>query len=159
MEHDNMDPIRFDDFEALRGQITDEYGDWGGEVTVTQKMINDFAELTGDHQWIHIDVERANAESPFGGPIAHGFLTLSLLPVLMPPTVPLAGITNAVNFGAKGLRFLSPVPAEATVHAKARLTDVEEHRAGTLLTSDVSVHVIDVDKPAIVYQMQTLYQG
>jgi acyl dehydratase len=154
-----MDAIRFDDFAALRDQITDEYGDWGAEIEVTQDKINAFAELTGDHQWIHIDVERAEAESPFGGPIAHGFLTLSLLPALMPPMVPLEGITNAVNFGAKGLRFLSPVPAGATVHAKARLIDVEEHRAGTLLTTDVSVHVLDVEKPAIVYQMQTLYQG
>ncbi len=154
-----MDPIRFDDFDALRGAISEEYGDWGQSITITQEMINDFAELTGDHQWIHVDVERAKAESPFGGPIAHGFLTLSLLPALTPPMVPLEGITNAVNFGAEGLRFLSPVPAGSTVHAKARLTNVTEHRAGTLLTTDVAVHVIDVEKPALVYQMQTLYQG
>ena len=76
-----MTELRFDDIDGINAAAGGEYGDWGREVEITQDMINQFAELTGDHQWIHVDIERANA-GPFGGPIAHGFLTLSLLPVL-----------------------------------------------------------------------------
>ena len=72
-----MQEIRFDDIEGLKKQIKDDYSPWGPEQQVTQEMINGFAELTGDHQWIHVDVERCKRESPFGGPIAHGFLTLA----------------------------------------------------------------------------------
>ena len=77
-----MEDIRFDDIAALKSKISDTFGDWSDPIEVTQDMINRFAELTGDHQWIHVDVERAKRESPFGGTIAHGFLTLSLLPAM-----------------------------------------------------------------------------
>src|SRR5262249_33578589 len=69
-----VEDIRFDDIEALKGKITDTFGEWSEPAEVTQDMINRFADLTGDHQWIHVDVERAKRESPFGGTIAHGFL-------------------------------------------------------------------------------------
>src|SRR5579863_9120256 len=74
--------IRFDDAEALRAKVSSEFGPWSKPIEVTQEKINRFADVTGDHQWIHIDIERAKRESPFGGPVAHGFLTLSLLPAL-----------------------------------------------------------------------------
>ena len=77
--------LQVDDIDGINAAASDEFGDWGPEVDVTQEMINQFADLTGDHQWIHVDVERANA-GPFGGPIAHGFLTLSLLPAIAPPS-------------------------------------------------------------------------
>ena len=77
------DPIPFDDIDAVNALASEEFGEWGDSIEVTQEMIQGFADLTGDHQWIHVDVERAKAESPFGGPIAHGFLTLSLLPQLI----------------------------------------------------------------------------
>jgi acyl dehydratase len=75
-----METIRFDDIGKLRSKITQEFGPWSKPIEVTQEKINQFADVTGDHQWIHIDIERANRESPFRGPVAHGFLTLSLLP-------------------------------------------------------------------------------
>ena len=75
--------IAFDDIDAINGHASEEYGDWGAEIEVTQEMINAFAELTGDRQWIHVDVERCIRESPFGGPIAHGYLTMSLMPMLI----------------------------------------------------------------------------
>ncbi len=153
------DEIRFDDIEAIVATITDEWSDWGRDWTITQEMIDAFADLTDDHQWIHVDVERAQRESPFGGPIAHGFLTLSLLPSLQPKMVKLAGVKNAVNFGSEGSRFLSPVPAGATIHARARLVRAEQHRAGTLLTTEMAIHVVGNDKPALTYKMQILYQG
>src|SRR5881628_2602695 len=113
-----VEEIRFDDIEKLRSKITDAFGDWSEPVEVTQDMIDRFADLTGDHQWIHVDVERAKRESPFGGTVAHGFLTLSLLPAMHSrPTWQIAGFGNATNYGANKLRFVSPVPAGARIHA------------------------------------------
>ncbi|MCY7298044.1 MAG: MaoC family dehydratase, partial [Ilumatobacteraceae bacterium] len=86
------------------------YSDW---MEITQERVNQFAEATGDHQWIHIDVERANKESPFGGPIAHGYLTLSLAPVLLPQVVITTGFSMGVNYGCNKVRFMSPVPVGA----------------------------------------------
>src|SRR5436309_3616225 len=107
-----MQDIRFDDIEALRKQVSDEFGPWGPEIEVSQEMINKFAELTGDHQWIHIDVERAKRESPFRTTIAHGFLTLSLLPTMgAQGDFRIVGYGNATNYGADKLRFVAPVPA------------------------------------------------
>ena len=130
--------------------------DW---VTVDQAMIDAFAELTGDHQWIHVDVERAKKESPFGGPIAHGFLTLSLLPKLSTTAgLRIKGHTNAVNYGAESLRFLSPVPSGATLHARCRVVRAEAKSGGSLVTVEWDVRVVDAEKPAILYRMQTLYR-
>src|SRR5215467_4872921 len=121
-----MDSIRFDDIDTLRTKVSDTFGPFGPEVQVTQEMINRFAELTGDHQWIHVDVERCKRESPFGGPIAHGFLTLSLLPQLRGRAdFAIVGQGNAVNYGADKLRFLSPVPAGARIRSRSRMTAVE----------------------------------
>lgn len=153
-----MDKIRFDDIDALRAKISDEYGEWGREFKLTQEKINQFAELTGDHQWIHIDVERAKKESPFGAPIAHGFFTLSLLPYLGGSAdFVVTGHGNATNYGADGLRFLSPVPAGSAVHAKSRLIDVQKKPKGTLLTNETAVHVVGNDRPALIYKGLTLY--
>jgi acyl dehydratase len=155
-----MQPIRFDDFETLRTKITQEYGAWGPEVEVTQAMIDAFAELTGDHQWIHVDVERAKRESPFGTTVAHGFLTLSLLARLRPPDAfQLTGFANVLNYGSDGLRFLAPVPAGTKIHARRRLADVQSRPNGTLITSELAVHVVDSEKPSLVYKGIVLYQA
>ena len=112
-----MTEIAFDDLDGLRTTITEEWSDWGPEYEMTQEKVNQFAELTGDHQWIHVDVERATA-GPFGGPIAHGFFTLSLLPILnRTGSVRITGQTNVVNYGADGLRLLAPVPVGSPLHA------------------------------------------
>ncbi len=154
-----MTDLRFDDIEAINAAAGGDYGDWGREVEITQEMINQFAELTGDHQWIHVDIERANA-GPFGGPIAHGFLTLSLLPVLSGGTdLVISGHANAVNYGADGLRFLAPVPAGSTVHARSKLVSAEAKGSGTLVKTETAVHVVDVEKPSLIYQMLVLYMG
>jgi hypothetical protein len=149
--------LPFDDLDALNAAASDEFGGWGKEVEVSQDVIDRFAELTGDRQWIHVDVERAQRESPFGGPIAHGFLTLSLLPVLNPSDLKITGHGAATNYGAGGLRFLAPVPAGAKVHARSRLVGAASHPKGTLVTTEIAVHVVDADKPSLLYQMQILY--
>ncbi len=153
-----MENIRFDDIDKLRTKISDTFGGFGPEIQVTQEMINKFADLTGDHQWIHVDVERAQRESPFRQTIAHGFLTLSLLVALRASAdFQLVGYGNVTNYGADKLRFVSPVPAGARVHARSRLMAVEAKPKGTQLTQEINVHVVGNDKPALIYVMLTLY--
>ena len=153
------DAIRFDDIDAINALASDDYGDFGDPLEVTQEMINGFAELTGDRQWIHVDVERTKRESPFGGPIAHGFLTLSLLPRLNSGGgLRLTGQTNVVNYGAESLRFLSPVPAGSKVHARSRVVRAEAKSGGTLVTSEIDARVVGAEKPSILYRMQVLYR-
>ena len=154
-----MTAIAFDDIDAMNTAASEEFGEWGREVVVTQEMINTFADVTGDHQWIHIDVERCEKESPFGGPIAHGFLTLSLLPSVMTMPLKVTGIKNAVNYGSEGFRFLAPVPAGSTVHARSRLVSAEAHKAGTLVTTETAIHVKGAEKPSLLYSGKVLYQG
>jgi len=153
-----MEEIRFDDIEKLRSKISDTFGPFGSQVEVTQEMINKFADLTGDHQWIHVDVERAKRESPFRQAIAHGFLTLSLLPVLRAGSdYQIVGYGNATNYGADKLRFVSPVPAGSKIHARSRLVAVEVKPRGTQITQEINVHVVGNDKPALIYVMLVLY--
>lgn len=153
-----MEQVRFDDIEKLQSLVSEEFGDWGDEVEVTQDMINKFADLTGDHQWIHVDVERAAKESPFKRTIAHGFLTLSLVPTLRPRSnFQITGYGNATNYGSDRLRFVSPVPAGAKVHARNRLVAVEAKPKGTQVTSEIAVHVVGSDRPALTYNMLVLY--
>jgi acyl dehydratase len=149
--------VPFDDIEALNAMASDAFGAWGPEVEVTQELINGFADLTGDHQWIHVDVERAKAESPFGGPVAHGFLTLSLLPMLAVQPVKVKNHRSGTNYGADKLRFLSPVVAGSCIHARSRVCRADPHRRGTLITAEVEVSVVGSEKPAVIYRMQYLY--
>jgi len=156
-----VDTIRFDDIDALNAHASEEFGEFGDAIEVTQEMINGFADLTGDHQWIHVDVERCQRESPFGGPIAHGFLTLSLVPRLAGASKGLrvTGHTNAVNYGAESLRFLAPVPAGSKIHGRTRLVRAEAKSGGTLVTSELDARVVGAEKPAVLYRMQVLYRG
>ena len=149
--------FQFDDVEGINAAASDEFGPWGPELEVTQEMINTFAELTGDRQWIHVDVERAKKESPFGGPIAHGFLTLALVPKLNPATITFSGYGNATNYGSEGLRFLAPVPAGSKIHGRVRLVGAVARPNGTLITTELAVHVVGNDKPSLLYKMQILY--
>ena len=154
-----MDEIAFDDIDGLNASASDDWSDWGPEVEVTQEMVNGFADLTGDHQWIHVDVERATA-GPFGGPIAHGFLTLSLLPRLNKTgTVRITGQQNVVNYGADGLRFLAPVPVGSSLHARNRVREARQHKKGTLVATQVAIHVGGNEVPSVLYDALVLYQG
>lgn len=148
---------RFDDIEGLRGQISEAFGPFGEKRRITQEMVERFADLTGDQQWIHVDVERAKAESPFGGPIVHGFFVLSMLAGLAPGSqVDVEGAAMRVNYGADKLRFLKPVPCGAEIHIRTRLADVQKKESGTLLTSESEIHVVGADKPSVIYRSLTL---
>jgi uncharacterized protein len=153
-----METIQFDDLDQLRSKISNEFGPWSKPVAVTQEKINQFADVTGDHQWIHIDIERSKRESPFGGPVAHGFLTLSLLPAFeIDSGWRVVGYRNVVNYGANKLRFISPVPAGAQVHARQRVIAVEARPQGTQITQESQVQVVGQDKPALIYEGVFLY--
>jgi acyl dehydratase len=115
---------------ALKGQ---ELGT-SAWFEVTQDRVNTFADATDDHQWIHVDVERARAESPFGGPIGHGYLTLSLLIPMWSQVLTVTDSTMAVNYGLNRVRFPAPVPVGSKVRLTATLADVEEVAGGLQLT-------------------------
>ncbi len=123
--------------------------DW---VEVSQQRIDAFAEATGDHQWIHVDPVRA-AEGPFGTTIAHGYLTLSMLPMLMQGAIELRGVRMSVNYGLERVRFPAPVPAGSRIRARFRVAKVEEIGNGGLqIVTEATVEREGGDKPVCIAQ-------
>jgi acyl dehydratase len=123
-------------------------------VTIDQQRVNDFADVTGDHQWIHVDVERAKAESPYGAPIAHGFLTLSMIPALSKDNFRVQNAKLVINYGLNKVRFLAAVPVGSRIRVRSELADAVAKDEGTV---DLTVrHTIEIDgseKPAAVAEM------
>jgi acyl dehydratase len=138
-----------DGVEGVQGLVGQQLGssDW---VEITQEMVNRFADATGDHQWIHVDPERAAAESPFGGPIAHGYLTLSLLPMLLPQIIEITGFKLTVNYGTEKVRFPAPVPVGSRVRASAVCDSVTPIDGGVQMLVTVTVEIEGGSKPAMV---------
>jgi acyl dehydratase len=134
--------------DGLRGLVGEHvgYSDW---LEVTQEQVDRFAEATGDHQWIHVDPERAK-DGPFGGTIAHGFLTLSLIPRVLPQLLDVRGFTMGVNYGMDKVRFPSPVPVGSKLRAGAVVEDVQEVGGGVQTTLTITFEVDGADKPACV---------
>jgi acyl dehydratase len=130
------------------------FSEW---VEVTQDQVNLFAEATGDHQWIHVDVERATAESPFGGPIAHGYLTLSLTNLFLPQVVDVQDVSLGVNRGTGKVRFPSPVPVGARLRAGVELVAVDEVPGGVDTTMVITVEREGADKPVLVVESLSRY--
>jgi acyl dehydratase len=137
------------DFKDVKSLVGQELGvsDWH---LVTQGEINAFADATHDHQWIHLDVERAKKESPFGGPVAHGYYTLSLAPYLMSQIWSVQGIKMGVNYGLNKLRFPAPVLVGKRVRARATLNNVEDVPGGMQVTVGISFEVEGSEKPVCV---------
>ena len=123
---------------------------------VTQDRVNLFADATDDHQWIHVDPERAK-DGPFGGAIAHGYLTLSLAPVLLNKVLKVDGMTFGVNYGANKVRFPSPVPVGAELRMGVTVASVEDVEGGVQVTYDLVFEVRDAPKPACVAQVVYRY--
>ena len=134
------------DLAACTGQEV-AVSDW---ITITQQQVNLFAEATGDHQWIHVDVEKAKA-GPFGGPIAHGFLTLSLLPRFFESSFDITGSRMGVNYGLNKVRFTAPVPVGSRLRARMKLLAAEAiDNAGMQMTWEVTVEREGSAKPVCV---------
>jgi acyl dehydratase len=137
--------IAYTDVAGLAG--TDlGYTDW---VEITQQQVNTFADATGDHQWIHVDPERAK-DGPFGAPIAHGFLTLSLAVTFWTELLEVEGVTTKVNYGLDKVRFISPVKVGARVRMNAVVAEVTEIAGGYQLTVDQTIEIDGATKPAVV---------
>jgi acyl dehydratase len=147
-----MRTVSFEELPSLVGQ---EVGvsEW---VMIDQDRINKFADATGDHQWIHVDPERAKS-GPFGGPIAHGYLTLSLIPVLLGGVMKVDGVAMGVNYGTNKVRFTSPVLVGSEIRAGATLASVDEVAGGVQVALDVVVEVKDATKPSCVAQVVFRY--
>ena len=139
---------RFDGVDDLAGAVGTHLG-WSSWREVTQEQVNLFADATGDHQWIHVDPERA-AGGPFGGTIAHGYLTLSLVPVLVSEIFTVDGLRLAVNYGSNKVRFPSPLPVGARIRAGAELVGLDRGPTGVQTTVRVTVEREGGDKPVCV---------
>lgn len=144
----------FQGIAELEKHLGQEIGtsDW---VTVDQERINTFADATGDHQWIHIDEERAKA-GPFGGTIAHGFLTLSLLPLLGAEVMNVTGMKMKINYGLNKVRFPKPVPAGAKVRDVVTLKEIVRKSSGIQVVMDHVIEIEGSDRPACIAEAVTL---
>ena len=142
-----------DDAKALEGQ---EVGlsDW---IVVDQHRIDQFAEATADYQWIHVDTERAAKEMPNGKTIAHGYLTLALIPALTGKFVEVENLARAINFGLNKVRFYTPVPVGAKLRARATVLQARRRAGALLLTSEVRLEVEGERKPACVAETLGMY--
>ncbi len=140
----------FTSAEQLSAAAGKELGasDW---LQITQERVNTFADATGDHQWIHVDVDRAKRESPFGGPIAHGYLSLSLIPLLNRQIYTIENARLGINYGSNKVRFIRPVPVGSHVRLHTTLASVDEVPGGTLQV--ITTHILEIEdivKPALV---------
>ncbi len=144
--------------EDMQSLVTDEWSGWSNTVTITQELINEFAELSGDNYWIHTDPEKCKTMSPFGMPIAQGNLTLVLVSKMqVPMNWEATGFTNMVNYGSSSLRFMQPVPVGSKIHTRNRVKSVEQLKAGIMLTLEIATHVVGLDKPSVLNELMILY--
>ncbi len=145
--------VAFADVGTLVGQ---EIGvsDW---TLITQERVNQFAEATGDHQWIHVDVERANRE--IGGPIAHGYLTLSLIPFLGAGLLNVSGVTRGINYGSNKVRFTSMVRVGKRVRMRQKLLAAEPKAGGIQLTNECTIEIEGEERPACVAETISVIYG
>jgi acyl dehydratase len=141
-----MRTVSFEELPSLVGQ---EVGvsEW---VMIDQDRINKFADATGDHQWIHIDVERAKTDLPAGKTIAHGYLTLSLLPMLGAAIMRVTGVSRGINYGSNKVRFLNMVPVGSRLRGRQKLLSAEPKSGGMQLISEFTVEIEGQDRPALI---------
>ena len=146
----------FEGIDEVRAAVGSHLGhsEW---TTITQEQVNTFADATGDHQWIHVDVARSTAESPFGGPIAHGYLTLALTNLFLPQVVEVRGISLGVNRGTGKIRFPAPVPVGSRLRAGVELVAVDDVDGGIDTTMVITVEREGSPKPVCVVESLSRY--
>ena len=145
--------------DAVRAAVGTHLGfsDW---LLMEQDRVNTFADATGDHQWIHVDVERAKKDMPGGKTIAHGFLTLSLIPMLNHQISHINNVRNGINYGCNKVRFTSPVPAGSRVRARAKLIAADPmDKGGVRLTNQVTIEIEGQERPACVAETMSIVYG
>jgi acyl dehydratase len=156
LQDNNMAKLEIEDFKAFReleGKPLPE-GNW---ITVTQEMINDFAKATADHQWIHVDVEKANKYSPFKKPVAHGFLSVSLLSKMLEDLIMVKSAKMGVNYGLNKVRFPSPVLVDSRLRLIGNIANIEEYGdSGLKVIWNCTVEIEGSEKPACVAEFISL---
>jgi acyl dehydratase len=148
-----MQPVEFKDLPDLVGQETG-VSDW---LEITQERVNLFADATGDHQWIHVDVERANRE--MGGPIAHGYLTLSLIPFLSGGLMPVKGVSRGINYGSDKVRFTNMVRIGKRVRLRQKLIGVEPKAGGLQIKNECTIEIEGEERPACIAETISILYG
>ena len=150
-----MTTTTFDTPKDLLSAVGTQLGptDW---ITITQQQVNAFADATLDNQWIHVDTERAKA-GPFGGPIAHGYLTMSLAAYFLGQLVRVSGISMGINYGADKVRFPSPVPVGSKLRGRGELLDAKEVQGGVQATTRITIEREGGDKPAAIVDTLSRY--
>lgn len=143
-----------EEFVAAKGESLG-FSEWH---KISQEQVNAFADATGDHQWIHVDLERA-ASGPFGGTIAHGYLTVALLPILSMEIFRIENLTMGINYGLDRVRFPSPVLTGSSIRAEASLTDVKQTHLGSLASIRMRVEIEGQEKAACVADTLSLFVG
>jgi acyl dehydratase len=146
----------FEGIDEVRAAVGRHLG-WSDWTEVTQDQVATFAEATGDHQWIHVDVERAKAESPFRGPVAHGYLTLALTNLFLPQVVEVRGVSLGVNRGTGKVRFPAPVPVGSRLRAGVELVAVSDVPGGIDTTMAITVEREGHDKPVCFVESLSRY--
>lgn len=152
--------IHFKDADALSTLVGEEFSDWSESLRVDQEMIDQYAKLSGDRMWMHVDVERCAKESPFGRTIAHGFLILSLLPRLpcgADIVGRVSGFSHMMNYGSDKLRFLGAVPVDSEIHARSRVKSIDVAENKTRVVLETHVHVVGSEQPALVYELMFVF--
>jgi acyl dehydratase len=149
-----MKATRFAGIADAKTMLGQEIGisDW---MLIDQERVNGFAQVTGDQQWIHVDVERARRESPFGGPIAHGYLTVSLLAKFAGECIAVDGIRLAVNYGLNRVRFAAPVKVGSRIRARFVLAAVDDIDGGAQMQWQATIEIEGGEKPACIAEMLT----
>jgi acyl dehydratase len=144
-------PVVLRGVDEVRASVGTHFGysDW---LEITQDRVNRFAEATGDFQWIHVDVERAKKESPYGGPIAHGYLTMSLSNMLVPTVVRMDGFQMGINYGVDRVRFPAAVPVGARIRAGVEMLEVTDVAGGVQTRTQITMEVEGSEKPACVIE-------
>jgi acyl dehydratase len=145
------EPVVLNGVDGVRAAVGKHlgYSEW---LEITQERVNLFAEATGDYQWIHIDVERAQRESPYGGPIAHGYLTLSLSNMLLPTVVTTEGFSMAINYGVDRVRFPAAVPVGARVRAGVELVEATDVQGGIQTKMLITMEIEGSERPGCVIE-------
>lgn len=155
-----MNEINYKDQDALSALVSEEFSGWSTTIKLDQALINQYAELSGDNMWLHVDVERCAKESPFGSTIAHGFLILSLLPKMNSGPNGLEKITgfgHMMNYGSDKLRFLGAVPVDSEIHSRSRIKEIEVAEKKTKVVMETHVHAVGSDTPALIYELMFVY--
>jgi acyl dehydratase len=159
-QFETMTDINYKDQEALNALVSENFGQWSNKVLVDQAMINQYAQLSGDDMWMHVDVERCAKDSPFGGTIAHGFLILSLITRMSTGPSPISDITgfsHMMNYGSDKLRFLGAVPVNSEIVSRSRIKKIDVAENKTRVVMETHVHVEGSETPALIYELMFVF--